>query len=206
MKRYLPYCAAAMLAMVVVTLGGRNRADQPPAGADDIGNAPLVVLLDVNYAFKNYPPLTEAMLEMKAEVDETEAAVQARKQEIEDKRAQLAVLEVGSATHTALTKEIASAHAQLAADVEVQRQLFLRKEAGIYLRVFEEMQAACEAYARPRGLGMIIRFNDDPINRNDPQDVLRCLQRPIVWHDGRLDITRAVLEIMKANAAASPAG
>ena len=203
-KRYLPYCAATMLAIVVVTVGGRNRADQPSAGVDDIGNAPLVAMLNVGYVFENYPPLTEAILERKAEVDEAEAAVRARQQEIEDKRAQLAVLEVGSATHTALTKDIASAFAQLTADVEVQKQLFLRKEASIYLRVFEEMEAACEAYARPRGLGMIMRFNDAPVDRNDPQDVLRCLNRPIIWHDGRLDITRAVLEIMKANAADAP--
>ena len=51
---------------------------------------------------------------------------------------------------------------------------------------------------------MIVQFNDAPVNRNDPQDVLRRPNRPIIWHDGRLDITRAILEITKANAADAP--
>lgn len=214
MKRHWPI-SVPVLALVVLIPGAWILANQPaadenptlscadsaPAVADDAANASTVALLDVSYIFKHHAPFVERLAELKSEVQEADAAVRARQQEIEEARAQLAVLEVGSAAHTSMTKEIASARAQLTADIEVQKQTFLRKEAGIYLEVYEEIEAACEAYSLPRGIGAIVRFSEEPANRNEPNSVLARMNRPIVWHHGRLDITRAILELMNDNAA-----
>ncbi len=203
-----------VLALMVLIPGASILANQPsadespklscansaPAVAEGAEKAATVALLDVSYIFKHYSPFAERLAELKSEVQEADAAVRARQQEIEGARAQLAVLEVGSAAHTSMTKEIASAHAQLTADIEVQKHLFLREEAGIYLEVYEEIEAACETYARPRGIRAIIRFSEEPANRNDPKSVLARMNRPMIWHDGRLDITRGILELMNDNA------
>jgi Skp family chaperone for outer membrane proteins len=219
MRRFR-WVAALLLGTMLLVVGGMTGAGQPPAEAEPPPSpiaeagpskpaeslpAPAIALLDVGRVFQRHPGFVERLAELKEEIERAEAAVKVRREEIKGKSNQIALTEVGSAAHTALLNEIAAAQARLAADIEVQKRLFVLKEAAIYADMYEELAAACEAYAKAHGIGAILRFNDEPLNRNVPESVLARINRPIVWHDGRLDITDAILEMMIRSAKARKA-
>ena len=84
-----------------------------------------------------------------------------------------------------------------------QRKEFLDREAKIYYRAHLEVNDAVKYYALRHNLGLVLRFNGDPIDPNDRQDVLRAINNPVVFQNG-IDITPDVLKDLDRSGGGAP--
>jgi hypothetical protein len=60
--------------------------------------------------------------------------------------------------------------------------------------VSREIDDAVKLISTRNGINLALRFNGDPIDPNDPNDILRGVNKAIVYYDTRMDITPYVLQ------------
>ena len=84
---------------------------------------------------------------------------------------------------------------------------FLKKESQIYLQVYNETSSAVEKYAKYHKYTLIIRFNREELDTENPQNLLQGMNRQVVYHQTEDDITPSVLEFLnrKYNTNTAPA-
>jgi len=190
--RFLLICAASLLILGFAALA------TPTQEADDDAATPSTAqpigLLDVGYVFKNYPCFTELLAEMKTDVQAAEAEVKKKKEALAGLQKELKLHTIGTPEYAELERRIAMAQAELAGSIEAQKKVFVRREARLYYDAYQEIAQVVEDYARENNLALVLRFNDNPVNVNDPKDVLRGINSPVVWHDQGRDLTRIILQ------------
>lgn len=121
-------------------------------------------------------------------------------QTLQDK---LAKLEKGTVEYAAQEAEIARTDAQIKTGIAEQKLAFFNREAQIYLQSYQHIMAEVGKLSRARGINLVMRFNGDPIDPNDPQGVQKELNKAILYHDG-IDITDDVLHAVNAKPAGLP--
>ena len=85
---------------------------------------------------------------------------------------------------------------------------FLKKESQIYLQVYNEVSKMVEKYATHFNYTLIIRFNREDLDTENPQQLLQGMNRQVVYYRPNEDITTPVLESLnkKFNPAPSTGG
>jgi hypothetical protein len=84
------------------------------------------------------------------------------------------------------------------------RRDFLEREAKIYFTTYQEVSNAVKFVAERNNIGMVLRFNGDPIDPQQREDVMRAIMQPIVYQNN-VDITPDVLALLNRGAAAPAA-
>lgn len=158
---------------------------QPQAG---------VALLDVSRVFKNYARFQQTMADMKADVQAAEEAVKKERDTINSLVEQLKGLKAGSPDYKQLEQHIATRQADLNVQLQLQRKEFLLREAKIYHGAYQELEQEVRSYANNAGIAMVLRYNGDPVDGENPEDVLRNINKPVVCFAPGMDITDAIVQ------------
>jgi hypothetical protein len=75
------------------------------------------------------------------------------------------------------------------------RKDFLEREAKVYYQTYLEVVGTVNDYAKRQGIGLVLRFNGEPIDPNRRDDVLREINKPVVMQDN-IDITGDILMLL----------
>ena len=159
---------------------------QPTAG-------PRLALIDISRIFKNHARFKGMMTDMKSDVSNAEKWVQTERGTIQKLGESLQQLNKGTPDYKAQEEALAKRQADLEVKIRLQRNEFLQREAKIYYAVYQEIWQATDYFARQHSIDMVLRFNGDEINPEQPDSVLTGINRPVVWYDRGLDITDAIL-------------
>lgn len=189
---------------------GAPAAGAPAAGGPSPGqNAPRfgVAVVDVTYIFKNYQRFNAMMNQMKTDVENTEKALAEERKlinaEVESLNGKFAP---GTPEFQREDDRITELKTKFNLKMTKQRKEFLDREAKIYYQAHLETNDAVKYYALRHNLGLVLRFNGDPIDPNDRQDVLRAINNPVVFQNG-IDITPDVLnDLNRSGGGAPPVG
>ena len=204
------YLVAALSAWVGLLSFGFNALAQqgsyaPPARP--AARPPVIALLDVAYIFKNHPRFKAMMAEMKADVERAEATVKKEGEGIRSQAERLKDFRQGTPDYKGLEEELTKRQADLSVRIQLQKKEFLQKEARIYYTVYQEIFQEADYYAQQNGIDMVLRFNGDPVDVEKPDDVLRDINKPVIWYSkDRCDITPIVLDRLVRRGGAGPAG
>lgn len=192
---------AAFIAVLAFTDAGRlvwsaggGPVEVPRAPAAKIG------LLDLARVFANHDEFKKLSDLLRADVAKAEEELKRRKAEVEAQQAKLAKLEKGSDEYVAQEEEITRVQAEIQTKVNVQKADFFKQEAQMYLQVYQQIMVEVGKLSRARGINLVMRFNGDPIDPNDPQGIQKELNKAILYHDG-IDITDDVLRAVNAKPA-----
>jgi hypothetical protein len=71
----------------------------------------------------------------------------------------------------------------------------MEREAQVYYNTFLEVSNAVQYYAQQHDIGMVLRFNGDTIDPNNREDILRAINKPVVFQNN-VDITPDVLTLL----------
>ncbi len=93
-----------------------------------------------------------------------------------------------------IEEEITRRRADLAVKIELQRREFQQRQAKIYLTVYRQVQDQASMVCAQYGYDIVLRFNGDPVDVENPQSVLTYINRPVVWYESQRDITPIVLD------------
>ena len=107
---------------------------------------------------------------------------------------------VGSAEYKKLDEDVARAMADFNVKMTRLRKDFLEREAKIYYQTYLEVAEAVSYYAKRHNIGLVIKFNGEPVDPNKREDVLREINKPVLFQDN-IDITPDVLALLNRDQA-----
>jgi Skp family chaperone for outer membrane proteins len=170
-----------------------------PAGGAHLGVDGLAVV-DVAYIFKNHARFKQQMEAMKQKVDAAELELKRDQDEYKHMADQLKTLNPGSPDYKKLESDMLKKQGDLNLKVQMQKQDFMEQEGHVYFNVSREIDDAVKQLAAKNNIVMVLRFNGDPVDPADRNDILRGINKPIVYYDPRMDITPYVLQDLNRSA------
>jgi len=182
----------AALAVVLLVLAVENLSQGTPA--EPVPVYP-VAMLDLTKVFKQHERFAERAEKMRQEVAAAESTLKAQRDAYASLTHQLESLKRGTDEHRRIDAELKKTAETLNAEVKREKEAFLLQEATIYVETYDEIQAAVRHYADEHGIKLVLRFNGDPVNREKPAEVLKELNKSVIYQAG-IDITNDVLEMV----------
>ncbi len=175
------------------------QSTSPGANAARFG----IAVVDVSYIFKNYAQFKGAMEAMKSEMESAESKLKSDRDAIAAKEEQRNQYNAGSPEYKQMDEETARLKAEFNLTAGKIRNDFLEREAKVYYQTYLEVSNAVQYYGQQHNIGIVLRFNGDQIDPNLREDVLRAINKPVVFQNN-VDITPDVLALL--NRGGGPAG
>ena len=147
-----------------------------------------------------------AMDKMKDEVMAAENALKADRDRINGLMEQLKGFNVGTPEYKKLEAEIAKGQGDFNVNAQLQKKDFMEREAKVYLQVYTEVEKAVAQFAREHAIAVVFRFDGDPVDGGDRNQILRGITKPIVFYEAGNDITPDVLKMLNGTAVADQTG
>jgi Skp family chaperone for outer membrane proteins len=185
--------SAALMAALVAACSALTAEAQAPAPP----RTP-VAIIDLSYVFKNYSKFIQLTESMKRKVETADTALKGRQEELKATGRQLEEMQLGSPNRNQLEEQFTKMQADIQVEIATQRKDFLRQEAQIYYTVYQEVQDASKSHCERNGILLVMRFNGDEIDPNNPQEVMQDLNKAVVYHNRAIDITPAILQYLES--------
>ena len=162
-----------------------------------------VAVIDVGYIFKNHVRFKAAMDKMKDEVMAAENSLKGDRDRINGLMEQLKGFNVGTPEYKKLEAEVAKAQGDFNVNAQLQKKDFMDREAKVYLQVYTEIENAVAQFAREHRIAVVHRFDGEPVDNSDRNQILRGITKPIVYLEPGIDITPDVLKMLNGAAVAA---
>jgi Skp family chaperone for outer membrane proteins len=167
---------------------------------------PTVAAIDIGKVFKNHNRLKGMQTQMKTDADAARADLQKEKERIQALMEKIKTFSPGTPDYKRLETDIVQAQAQLATRAKLQEKEFTEREARNYYTIYREINDEVKTFAETYKINIVLRYNSDPPDVNDPQSVLRDINKPIVHLASGLDITDIILQTINARSGMPAAG
>jgi len=186
--------------LLVISLAGAVSAAQAPQAAAQPAGLNVAVL-DVNHIFEHYKRFATMKSQIDVQVKRATAESKREKEAIEALAKQLSKLKPGSKAYEALEEQLTNRQALLPAKMEMQEKAFLQQEAKMYYTVYRELAQEAAQYAKANGIQLVLRVHGDPVDIDNPDDVVREVEKSVIWFDKSRDITAIILDRLNKKAA-----
>ena len=198
MKRTILGAFALTLLAGVLTLSGNawSQSKEAPAAAAASNTPHKVGLIDMAHVFKNYKKFEALREELKEEIGASEEKAKLMQGELAEMQKAMKGMAEGGSDYTKAEQIIVRKAAEFETFRRAASRDFLKKESQIYLQVYNETSAAVEKYAKYHKYTLIIRFNREELDTENPQNLLQGMNRQVVYHQAEDDITPSVLEFL----------
>ena len=198
----------ALLAGVLALTGdawsqqGKKEDSAAAAAATNIPHK--VGLIDMAFVFKNYKKFETLREDLKVEIAQSEEQAKEMQKEIVEYQQKLKDLKEGGAEYTKLEQQAVKKAAEFENFRRQMSREFLKKESQIYLQVYNEVSRMAEKYATHFNYTLIIRFNREDLDTENPQALLQGMNRQVVYYRPNEDITTPVLESLNKRLDTTP--
>jgi outer membrane protein len=179
------------------TASGQGQNPKGAAAADEVVHK--VGLIDMGHIFNEYNKLKILKEEYTLDMQESETKAKSMVQKIQALQAELKELKEGSPEYAEREQKFAKLTSEFDTFRKVTQKDLLRKEAKMYHTVYLEVQDAVEKVCKHYGYTLVLRFNKEDLNTNDPQKLIQGLNRQVVYHRNRDDMTGVVLKMLNQN-------
>jgi Skp family chaperone for outer membrane proteins len=187
--------------------GGPNRMAPTQIGVNGIA------VVDIAYIFKKHNRFDQEMKALKGRVEAAETDLKRMGDEIKKKQDQLKAYDQqktfapGSPEYKRLEEQILKDTGDFNLKRSLQGKEFMEQEGKLYFKVSLEIDDAVKLIATRNNIALVLKFNGDDVDANDRNDILRNINKPIVYFDKNMDITPFVLQELNRSApVAGPGG
>jgi Skp family chaperone for outer membrane proteins len=154
-----------------------------------------IAVVDISAIFKRHARFKTAMDGMKAEMEKIEAELKADRERIAQAEQHRNTFGPGTPDYKTADENVARMMAEFNLKMGKLRKDFLEREAKVYYQTYLEVVSTVNDYAKRQGIGLVLRFNGEPIDPNRRDDVLREINKPVVMQDN-IDITGDILMLL----------
>ena len=102
-------------------------------------------------------------------------------------------LQCSSPDYKKLEADILKKQGDLNLKVKLQQKDFMEQEGRVYYGISREIDDAVRLLAARYNIVLVLRFTGDEVDPSDRNDILRGINKSIVYYDKRMDITAMVL-------------
>ncbi len=163
-----------------------------------------IAVLDLRYVFDNHQRYKQQVEQLRQRVQAAEAELNKQREHLRKLVRERDKYKVDSAQYKQLDAEIARMRANVEAQFRLQQKDFLREEARIQLQIYNEIQAEVRAFAQRHRLTLVIQFNGRQPKNATPREVVRYVNRLVVYHHPGIDITQQIVQALNARVARNP--
>jgi Skp family chaperone for outer membrane proteins len=188
-----PLFLAAIAATLVVPHATAHRAAAQPRGPAPAIRSPIAII-DLAYIFENHTRFKQMNDDLRRDVEAAEAELKSNKAQLQKMVDNLDQYNRTSQEYRTLEEDITKRQAELQVQVGKQKRDFYEQEAKIYYSTYKEVMDQVRYYAEKNNILLVMRFQGDPYNENDPQGLQKELNKPILYHNIAIDITPFILE------------
>ena len=199
MKKVIVAASAIALLAGVLSLTGDAWSQQDPKGAAAPNVPHKVGLIDMAHVFKNYKKFEQLREDLKLEISASEEKAKAVQQETTTLQQQLKTFTEGSPEYTKTEKQLVQKAAEFEGFRREKSREFLKKESQIYSQIYHEVEDVVKLYANQFGYTLVIRFNREDPETDNPQQVLQNMNRQVVFYREDDDITQKILNKLNKN-------
>jgi Skp family chaperone for outer membrane proteins len=184
------------------TAGGQFGGNPQPAVGGQLGVGGIAVV-DVAYIFKNHLRFKQQMEAMKQRVDNAEKDLKNDQNDMQQMVEKMKIMTPGSPDYKKMEEDITKKQAAFNVKKSLQGKEFMEQEGQIYYKVSLEIDDAVATLATRNGIALVLKFNGDEVHPEDRNDILRSINKPIVYFDHRMDITSNVLQELNRSSGVS---
>lgn len=190
---------SAVLAALLLTLSPPLRAQHPAAA-----NAKRykIAVVDISYIFKEHAQFKRQVESMKQRMEALDKQFAEERKNIAAKEEKRNQYKPNTPDFKTLDNEITRMKADFAVRAEQEQKTLMQEEANMYYQTYLEVQDAITTYAKRYDLALVLRFNGDDVDPNVRQDIIRGINRPVVYQNA-IDITPDILAWVNRSADAS---
>jgi Skp family chaperone for outer membrane proteins len=170
-----------------------GQAPTRPAASPQTG-APRIAVVDIGYIFKMHAGFKARKADLEAEMKQASERLKAEQEALRKMAQELQKMQPGTEQYKRQEEEIARRNSDLQVRFSLQDKEFARKEANIYHTVYKEVEQEVQYLATQSGLDAVLRFNGDEVDPAQPAQVMRNVNKLVVWFNGELDITPHILQ------------
>jgi Skp family chaperone for outer membrane proteins len=193
-------------ALVAILAAGAVATLAFAQGGAPVPNGQNIAVIDVGVVFEKHPRFKSQMDALKAEIDATEKGWKDQATQINAAIEQLKTLKSDSPDYHRLEKEIATRQADFNVNKALKNKELMERQGKIYQNTYKETEDAVKEFCRQYNVALVIRYNSKPVDGSDPQEILRNIQRPIVFIKPGYDITDDIINLLNRSAAAPQNG
>jgi Skp family chaperone for outer membrane proteins len=128
-------------------------------------------------------------------MESADAQLKADRDTVANKEKMREQFNAGSPEFKQVDEEIARLKAEFQLKAGKIRRDFMEREAQVYYNTYMEVSNAVQYYAQQHNIGMVLKFNGDSIDPNNREDILRAINKPVVFQNN-VDITPDVLALL----------
>jgi outer membrane protein len=161
------------------------------AQAQSPGN---VAIVDLAYIFEQHQGFKVRSDALKGEAETAEAVLKREGEALRQLVDKLNEFKPGSPEYKQMEEEIAKREADLKVKLHIQRKEFIQKEAKVYYTVYQEIFQEVQAFCQANGIMLVLRFDGNSIDPDNPPEVVKQMQKLVVYNDRQIDITPIILE------------
>ena len=161
------------------------------------GAASEVAILDLPYILKNHGGFNQRVEDLRREAEGVENDFKAKRDSIQKLMVQLDDLQRGSPDFKKLEEDITKRQANLSVEINIMKKKFQESEAKIYYEVYQQILADVRYYAEANRITLVLKFNGDEANKDNPEEIMREMQKMVLYYNQAIDITPIILDRMK---------
>jgi Skp family chaperone for outer membrane proteins len=162
-----------------------------------------IAVVDVSVIFKKHARFLAMTEQFKKEVAAAETRLKDEYNEIKSLQTQLAGLQAGSPDYKQMEQRLAKQMADWQLKGQMQKKDFMEAEGRIYFQVYRELDDAVKRFAQKHTIALVLRYASDPVDDpNDRGEIVRGINKSVVYVDPTLDITEHILSDLNRSGAA----
>ncbi len=165
-----------------------------------------ICVLDVAKVFKENASFQNQMEGIKSEAAKLKNTVEAQFADLQKQAEQLEQYKSDSTERRELERQLVQKQADLQTRARQQEADLLTREARIYLQTYRQMEQVVAGVCESSNIALVLRFESTPINEEDRADVIKGVNRQIVYQKPGDDMTDFVIKSMASGTAQAPSG
>lgn len=195
-KKFMQSASVVAILAGTIALGSTawSQSGKPAKPAADEARPHRVGLIDMAHVFKHYKKFDSLREELKIDISKSESQAKAMAQDLQKLQAELKELKEGSPDFAAKEKQFQGMTLEFESFRKATQREILKEESAIYHTVYMEVADAVRKYSTHYGYTLVLRFNREDLNPEDPQGLIQGMNRQVVFHQPEDDMTDSVLE------------
>lgn len=196
MKKFLQSASLFAILAVAFALGNTawSQSGKSSRPTTDEARPHRVGLIDMAHVFKHYKKFEALREDLKSQIGDSEGQAKAMAQSLQKLQAEMKELKEGSPEFASKEQQFQKATLEFESFRKSTQREILKEESAIYHTVYMEVADAVRKYSTHYGYTLVLRFNKEELNPEDPQGLIQGMNRQVVFHHPEDDMTESVLE------------
>ena len=191
----ITHSIAAFAAAILVTQAAYAQA--PAAAAARPASSPVtggVAIVDMTYIFEKYSGFQSKKDALQKDITLAEQELKSMQQQMQALAERLKDYKPNTPDYNAIEEELAKRNAEGQVKMQKQKKEFLAREAKMFYSIYQEVSEEIKVFSERNGVNLVLRFTGDPVDIDDPQQVVKELNKGVVYYSASIDITPHILE------------